>query len=177
MDPLRMAVFIDGANLEYSRRGIDIHRINLEKMIEQILEIASEGLRKPLTLTFKGWFSAIHEDANRPTQAFLEFLRINDYEVVTTPIRPYFDWGKETEISRGDLDATIGFAISDHQNEYDVIVLVSGDGDFTWIVSELKNRGKTVIIVSIEEMVSRDLREQADIYIDLTDLEIDLGAN
>ena len=49
----------------------------------------------------------------------------------------------------------------------DVIVLVSGDGDFIALVEYLKNQGKRVEVMAFGRTTSGKLKEVADEFIDL----------
>lgn len=58
-------------------------------------------------------------------------------------------------------------------------MLFSGDGDFRSLVAALQEKRKRVSVVSTLEtqppMISDDLRRQADQFIDIADLEQELG--
>lgn len=41
----RVAVFFDGNNLDFLRRGLEIARLDFEKIITQVVEIIAEQLR------------------------------------------------------------------------------------------------------------------------------------
>ncbi len=49
----------------------------------------------------------------------------------------------------------------------DVVVLLSGDGDFIQLVEYLKNQGKRVEVVAFGRSVSTKLKEVVDEFIDL----------
>ena len=61
----------------------------------------------------------------------------------------------------------------------DHIVIFSGDGDFRSLVAALQQKGKRVSVVSTLQtqppMVADELRRQADQFIDLADLEDQVG--
>ena len=61
----------------------------------------------------------------------------------------------------------------------DQIVLFSGDGDFRPLVEALQRRGVRVTVVSTissqPPMVADDLRRQADLFIDLVELQSAIG--
>lgn len=43
------------------------------------------------------------------------------------------------------------------EGEYDSFILVSGDGDFTYLVEPLRERGKEVVVCSFEDNISKSL--------------------
>jgi uncharacterized LabA/DUF88 family protein len=61
----------------------------------------------------------------------------------------------------------------------DHIVLFSGDGDFRSLVAALQQMGKRVTVVSTLQtqppMVADELRRQADQFIDLANLQEEIG--
>jgi uncharacterized LabA/DUF88 family protein len=66
--------------------------------------------------------------------------------------------------------------LADH---LDHIVLFSGDGDFRSLVEALQHKGKRVSVVSTlatnPPMVADELRRQADQFIDLANLQDEIG--
>ena len=61
----------------------------------------------------------------------------------------------------------------------DEIVLFSGDGDFRPLVEALQRRGVRVTVVSTiscqPPMIADELRRQADVFMDLAELQSKLG--
>ena len=61
----------------------------------------------------------------------------------------------------------------------DHIVIFSGDGDFRSLVAALQQKGKRVSVISTLQtqppMVADELRRQADQFVDLADLEDQVG--
>jgi len=51
----------------------------------------------------------------------------------------------------------------------DVIVLVSGDGDFIPLVEYLKNQGRQVEVIAFGKSASSRLKEMADDFLDLSE--------
>ena len=52
-------------------------------------------------------------------------------------------------------------------NSVEVIVIVSGDGDFVPLVEYLKNQGKQTEVIAFGKSASGKLREIADDFVDL----------
>jgi len=53
----------------------------------------------------------------------------------------------------------------------DHAVLFSGDGDFTYVVKALQDRGVRVTVVSMVTMTAEELRRAADKFIDICEPE------
>ena len=72
---------------------------------------------------------------------------------------------------KASMDVLIARDICLSVKNYDMLVLVSGDGDFACVLDALKNLGKTVKVMSTENVMSRDLREMVgQNFIELKDI-------
>lgn len=95
--------------------------------------------------------------------------------------KPFFDalikLGMETRVrdlqefyggmKKADWDVGITVDAIKCANKADVIVLVSGDGDFLQLVEYLKNQGIRTEVMAFGKSASSKLREVADEFIDL----------
>ena len=55
-------------------------------------------------------------------------------------------------------------------DQYDQIVLFSGDGDFERAIELLRCKNTHITVVSTEGMIARELRNVTDQYVDLNDI-------
>ena len=80
---------------------------------------------------------------------------------------------------KGNMDIELTVDAMRLADNLDHIVLFSGDGDFRSLVAALQQKGKRVSVVSTLQtqppMVADELRRQADQFIDLADLENQVG--
>lgn len=69
------------------------------------------------------------------------------------------------------VDITLARDVLSHayQENYDVALLVAGDGDYLPLVEEVQRRGRRVALGFFGEYTNADLRVQADSWYDLTD--------
>lgn len=63
---------------------------------------------------------------------------------------------------RSDWDVGITIDAIDKIDTYDTFVLVSGDGDFSYLLEYLKGKGKTTVVLTFEQNTSRLLYDSAD---------------
>ena len=54
--------------------------------------------------------------------------------------------------------------------QYDRVILFSGDGDFERAIELLRSKNTHITVVSTEGMIARELRNATDRYIDLNDV-------
>jgi uncharacterized LabA/DUF88 family protein len=92
-------------------------------------------------------------------------LKQNNFQVFVKKIVERADGTR-----KGNVDTKIAWDMRDRLNDYDVAILVSGDGDFACIVEMLKRHGKCVVVVGLSSMTSRALKNMADYFIDLEEL-------
>jgi NYN domain len=55
------------------------------------------------------------------------------------------------------------------------MVLFSGDGDFRSLVEAVQRRGVRVTVVSTISMIADELRRQADVFVDIVELQPKIG--
>jgi len=73
-------------------------------------------------------------------------------------------------IMRCDVDAVIVADMFDRMDDYDILIIFSGDKDYVYAIQLLQNKGKHVVAVSISEDASESLIQTCDEYIDLREI-------
>lgn len=100
------------------------------------------------------------------TNRFLHTLRDLGYKVRNRNM--HTDKGSEKPFHT-DWDVGIAMDAIHYINNYDTFCLVSGDGDYSILIDELKTNEKYVEVVTFESAVSRLLHTSADRVIHLTE--------
>jgi uncharacterized LabA/DUF88 family protein len=72
---------------------------------------------------------------------------------------------------KGDWDVGIAMDIMRTASKLDVIVLVSGDGDFKDLAEHVKSLGCRAEIIAFRKTASSKLIEEADRFVDLDTLK------
>ena len=166
----KMVLFIDGANLYSSAKGLGFD-IDYKKLLEEF--------RKRGILTRAYYYTALVEDQEySPIRPLVDWLDYNGYSLVTKTAREYTD-SQGRKRWRGDMDVEIAVDMMEMAPHVDHIILFSGDGDFRRLVEAVQQRGVRVTVVSTMKsqppMASDDLRRQADSFVDLADLADIIG--
>ena len=166
----RIALFIDGANLYSTAKalGFDIDYRRL------LTEFQSLG-----TLVRAFYYTAIIEDQEYSSiRPLVDWLDYNGYTVVTKATKEFFDATGRPKV-KGNMDielAVDAMELAEHIHE---MVLFSGDGDFRSLVEGIQRRGVRVTVVSTiatqPPMIADDLRRQADVFVDLRELQPRIG--
>jgi uncharacterized protein (TIGR00288 family) len=150
----RVAVLIDVQNLYHSAKNLYNARVNFR----EILKTAVAG--RTLIRAF-GYVVSTKTGEEKP---FFEALSNLGIETRVRELQEFYGGQKKADWDVGIVIDAIRIASS-----IDVLVLVSGDGDFLSLVEYLKNQGKRVEVIAFGKSASGKLKEQADEFIDLCD--------
>lgn len=148
----RVAVFIDVQNLYHSAKNLYQSRVNFE----QILKVAVSG-RKLIRV-----FAYVVSTKTGEEKPFFDALINLGIETRVKELQEYFGG-----LKKADWDVGLAVDAIKISPSVDVIVLVSGDGDYVPLVEYLQNQGKRVEAMAFGKSTSSRLREAADEFIDL----------
>lgn len=150
----RVGVFIDVQNMYYSARNLFDRKVNFANIVKETVGDADLIRALAYTISTKGG----------EEEAFFEALRKSGIEVVSKELLEYAGGNK-----KGDWDVGVTIDIVRSLEMLDVIVLVSGDGDFVPLGEYVKSRGRVFHVASFRESTSTALVDAADIYTNLSD--------
>lgn len=166
----RIALFIDGANLYATARSLTFD-IDYKKLLKVF------GAKGRLVRAL--YYTALAEDQEYSSiRPLVDWLDYNGYTMVTKPTKEFTDSTGRRKI-KGNMDIELAVDAMELSNHLDHIVIFSGDGDFRSLVEALQYKGCRVSVVSTmatqPPMIADELRRQADQFIDLADLESEIG--
>jgi uncharacterized LabA/DUF88 family protein len=152
----RLAAFIEGANLLNGARslGVEIDFGKLKGYLKNGYSLAGARFYTGIDKTWLGqkWF---HSNLLKLG------YRIVDREIKRLP----------NGVVKANFDADIAWDMRDLVDEYDVAVLVSGDGDLIGTVEKLQERGVFVKAIALGSMTDSRLRRVVNEYIDLAEIQ------
>jgi len=152
-----LAVFIDFENLALGFKGKKDKRFEIQKVLERLVEKGKIIVKK----AYSDW--ANYAEYKKPLhEAAIELIEIPK-RVVS---------GKNSADIRLCVDSLDLCYSKEH---IDTFVIVSGDSDFSPLVSKLKENGKRVIGVGMKDSSSNLLVDNCDEFIYYEDLERPLG--
>jgi len=162
----RIALFIDGSNLYNAARALGFD-IDYKRLLELF---ASKG---HLIRAF--YYTALLDDQEySPIRPLVDWLDYNGYTMVTKPTKEFTDAYGRRKI-KGNMDIELAIDVMEIAEKIDHIVLFSGDGDFRRLVEAVQRKAVRVSVVSTVRtqppMVADELRRQADMFVELQDLE------
>ncbi len=166
----KTALFIDGANLYATAKtlGFDIDYKRLLKEFQN---------RETLVRAF--YYTAIVEDQEYSSiRPLIDWLDYNGYTVVTKASKEFIDASGRRKV-KGNMDIELAVNAMELAGHIDQMVLFSGDGDFRSLVEAVQRRGVRVTVISTisshPPMIADELRRQADVFIDLKELQPRIG--
>ena len=166
----RVALFIDGANLYSAAKALNAD-LDFKKLVE--------SFRRKAVLVRAYYYTAVVEgEEYSPVRPLVDWLGYNGFTVVTKPVKRFTDAQGHTR-TKGNMDIEIAVGMLELAPHIDHAVLFSGDGDFRALVAAVQAKGVRVTVVSTTRsqppMISDDLRRQADVYLDLSDMLDEIG--
>lgn len=152
-----LAVFIDFENIALGFKGKKDKRFDIQKVLERLVEKGKIIVKK----AYADW--ADYAEYKKPFhEAAIELIEIPKRSVS----------GKNSADIRLVVDS-IDLCYS--KEHIDTFVIVSGDSDFSPLVSKLKENGKRVIGLGMKESSSHLLIDNCDEFIYYEDLERPVG--
>jgi len=145
----RVGVFVDIQNMFYSAKYQYNAKLNFAKLLE--LAVAGRQLIRAICYVIQ---TPEIDQTN-----FLDMLQKNGFEIKSKDLRVRPD-----KSSKGDWDMGIAIDAISMVDKLDVVVLVSGDGDFVDLVHLLKSRGVIVEIISFPKSTNEDLIKAGNFF-------------
>lgn len=149
----RIGVLVDVANMYHSAKNLFAKKVNFK----EILNTAVAG-RKLIRATAYVVKTESGEETN-----FFDALHQQGFEVKMKDLQIFAGGSK-----KADWDVGIAIDAIKLSEKLDVIVLVSGDGDYLPMMSYIQNnKGCLVEVIAFKKTCSSKLIEEADDFIDL----------
>src|SRR3989338_10109081 len=143
----RVAVLVDVQNMYHSARNIYNSRVNFKEVLR-----AAEAGRKLVSANAYVITSPSKEEA-----PFFEALEKSGFKIKTKDLQIFPGGAK-----KADWDVGLSMDAIKLSPRVDVVVLVSGDGDYVPMLEYLQNHGLQMEVIAFGESASRTLIETAD---------------
>jgi uncharacterized LabA/DUF88 family protein len=166
----KIAIFIDGPNLYATTKTLGFD-IDYKRLLN---EFQSRG-----TLLRALYYTAIIEDQEYSSlRPLIDWLDYNGFTVVTKATKEFVDANGRRKV-KGNMDIELAVDAMELADRIDEMVLFSGDGDFRSLVEAMQRHGVRVTVISSivtrPPMIADELRRQADVFTDLTELQSKIG--
>ena len=153
----RVGIFVDVPNIVYAAERLKIS-IDFGKLME--------FLSRDRELVRASAYAPINDDpdAELETQRFVKPFVGLGYRIVTKQLKRYSDGS-----TKANFDVELAIDVLTMSDRLDIVVLVSGDGDFRRLVELVASKGVRVEVIAFGESTAAELRAVADEYIDIRD--------
>ncbi|WP_295614688.1 MULTISPECIES: NYN domain-containing protein [unclassified Chamaesiphon] len=157
----RLSIFVDGNNMFYAQQKngwfFDPRRV---------LEYFTKEPELMLINAF--WYTGLKDSQDQ--RGFRDALISLGYTVRTKILKEYYDDTSGRYSQKANLDIEIVVDMFNTVDQYNRVVLFSGDGDFERAIELLRSKNTHITVISTEGMIARELRNVTDRYIDLNDI-------
>jgi uncharacterized LabA/DUF88 family protein len=153
----RVGIFIDVQNLYHSAKNLYHGRVNYAELIKYL----NNGRKLIRAIAY-----VVKSDSSTGEIQFFEALEKAGLELKSKDLQIYPDGTKKADWDVGmAVDAIL------MSNNLDVVILVTGDGDFLPLVNYLKwNKGCFVEAAAFHKAASTKLQEAVDKFINLENI-------
>ncbi|MFH1880309.1 MAG: NYN domain-containing protein [Bacillota bacterium] len=159
----RVAVFIDGSNFFYMQTKDLGYFLDPKKLLEFVSQFGE--------VTDAYYYTGEDDLQDNKQRAYLDALSHMGYSLVTKRIKTIFDAQSGSTRRKANLDIEIVLDMFNAIDNYDMAVLVSGDGDFERALQLLKSRGKQFKVLATDNFIASEIRRIAGMhYINLSDI-------
>lgn len=149
----RVGILVDVANMYHSAKNLYGRRVNFKEILNQA--VADRKLIRATAYV-------IRSESEEET-SFFEALSQQGFEVRMKDLQIFAGGAK-----KADWDVGIAIDAIKLADKLDVIIIVSGDGDYLPLVSYLQNnKGCLVEVMAFRKTCSSRLIEEVDDFIDL----------
>lgn len=150
----RVGVLVDVSNMYHSAKNLFKKRVNFNEVLKQA--VSDRKLIRAIAYVIK---TETEEEI-----PFFEALSQQGFEVRMKDLQIFAGGAK-----KADWDVGISVDAIKLSEKLDVIILVTGDGDFQPLVEYLQNtKGCLVEVIAFEQTASGKLIEQADDFVNLS---------
>ncbi len=149
----RVGVFIDTQNLYHTAKNIYKRKVNFGNVVKDVL------CGRKLVRAVAYAITTESEDES----AFLSALTKAGIETKVKDLQIFFDGSK-----KADWDIGLAIDAVTMAHKLDVVIIVSGDGDFVPLCRYLQYHGVQVEVATFGQSASSSLREAADDFLDLS---------
>lgn len=145
-----IAIFADVQNIYYTTRDAYARQFNYRELWKQL---SSEGK----IVIANAYATEKGDDKQHKFQKALEHIGFN------VKLKPYIQ--RSDGSAKGDWDVGITIDVMERAKEVDVVVLLSGDGDFDLLLEKIKtDYGVTAKVYGVPGLTAKTLIESASVY-------------
>jgi uncharacterized LabA/DUF88 family protein len=156
-----LSIFVDGNNMFYAQQKNGW-------FFDPRLVIEYFTADSTVSLVNAFWYTGLKDAHDQ--RSFRDALIALGYTVRTKIIKEHYDDSSGRYSQKANLDIEIVIDMFNTVEQYNRVILFSGDGDFERAIELLRSKNTHITVVSTEGMIAKELRNVSDRYIDLNDI-------
>ncbi|MCB1759799.1 MAG: NYN domain-containing protein [Gammaproteobacteria bacterium] len=158
MSTLKVGVFVDAENIKFNGG----YQLKYDVLRRFAARDQGTLLRLNTYLAFDQERAREDQEYAKKSSSYQQIVRDFGWKIIVKKVRRYTDdEGNITTKANADLDLAVDAMLQ--AENLDLVLLVTGDGDFLQVVEALQNRGCRVELLGFKN-VSRRLQQQADAF-------------
>lgn len=150
----KVAVFVDVQNMYYSAKNLYNSKLNYTNLLKEA--VADRKLIRAFAYVIKADIETEKD--------FFDALQKIGFEIKTKDLQIFFGGAK-----KGDWDVGLCMDAVRMMPKMDVMILVSGDGDFTDLLDYARSQGVRTEVIAFGKTTSSRLLDEADEVIDMSE--------
>ncbi|SMP06614.1 Uncharacterized conserved protein, LabA/DUF88 family [Desulfurobacterium pacificum] len=157
---LRVAVFVDMQNIYYGSKNALKKKVDFRKL----LEVGVRGRKLVRAIAYLVDLDRVNQDS------FIYVLKSIGYEIKLKEPKKFYNWDRVEYKADWDMGIAIDAIAITENGKADVVVIMSGDGDFVDLINYLKAKGIKVEVVSFKSITAKEIIQAANEYVDLEEI-------
>ncbi|MEJ2529038.1 MAG: NYN domain-containing protein, partial [Gammaproteobacteria bacterium] len=155
---LKVGVFVDAENIKFNGG----YQLRYDILRRFAARNSGTLLRLNTYIAFDQERAKTDPEYKKKSNVYQQMVRDYGWKIIVKPVRRFTDdEGNITTKANADLDLAVDAMLQ--AENLDLVLLVTGDGDFLQVVTALQNRGCRVELLGFEN-VSKQLQRQVDAF-------------
>jgi len=156
---MRIAIVIDGPNFFGMTNAVG-HNIDMQSFVKHVKH--GKGQKNQIVMSYMFYDAPRYSATKNPFLIFLE----NElgFEIIFVPYKSYAPNCPVEKMGKSRTDNYISVKMTKHlyYNDFDHLILISGDSDFEPLIRACQEEGKTVEIWATAYILANDIKKIAD---------------
>lgn len=161
---MRVAVIIDSPNLKGMMAQVNNKRVNWTAFLKHIKWLGKKETNRQTEITIQKIFYD-HRPYDNNVNSFLQYMQDQGFELVGVPLKVYAP-NPTDKVFKSRTDHKLAVVVMKHlvANDFDTLVLVSGDGDYEFLIDECRRAGKEIWVWATFGTLANELKTASTRY-------------
>ncbi len=156
---MRVGIFVDAENVKYNSE----HRIRFDILREFAGRGGNEVIISNMYMAVDESRAVIDKANYKSVMSYHDLLRDQGWTIKNKKVK-WYSRGENNLYSKANSDIEIVVDAMNSCKNLDKIILVTGDGDFVYLINYLQSIGKIVEVIGFKN-VSSEIRRESNLFI------------